>query len=235
MIKLIKPPGIALRYNWKLTDINKDAVHLSKKIEYLENDSFRIGLKNSPVSSPTLLFVTTNLNKIGLQATSVSFSSSKDTKIKPMELYESTRKEDENGAIQMFTSTLAPIGYDCDCSFIFTVNIVGIVKEYKVHQMDSLLSDQVWLSELTKEDFALISKAQDKNFPCHKWMMAARSPVFEALFIYNKEVEDHTIDCNVEDIIWQFIKFIYTGVFEEPFSGELMQLAVKYQVNRSIG
>ena len=104
MIKLERPSAIVLRYNWKLTNIKKDVTILSKKIMYQENDSFRIGLKNSSASI-TLFFLTINLNKIGLTAACVGYSSSSDTKIKEMELKDS-RKEDENGAIQLFTASL---------------------------------------------------------------------------------------------------------------------------------
>ena len=95
MIKVESHPGIVLRYNWKLAGIKKDAAFLSKKIKYQGNDSFRIRFKNpAPYTSPTLLFLTTNLNKIGLKATDVSFSSSKDPKMKNMEL-KVGREEDE--------------------------------------------------------------------------------------------------------------------------------------------
>lgn len=60
-------------------------------------DSFHIGLKNS-----TLVFLTTNLNKIGLKATDVSFCYGNTTKLKQMKL---NLGRDENGAIQLFTAT----------------------------------------------------------------------------------------------------------------------------------
>ncbi len=119
-----KPPGIAVRYNWRLIDLKNDAVVLSKKIKYEEKDSFRIAVKNlSPPSSPILLFFTTNLNKLGLKATGVNFSSESDPKIKQM-VSNISRKEDENGALQMFIATLQDIDVaNIKTSFIFTASL----------------------------------------------------------------------------------------------------------------
>ena len=168
MIKLERPPGIILRYNWKLTNIKRNVVTLSKNIKYQEKDSFRIGLKNSSLNaSPTLLFLTTNLNKIGLKATGVSFSSAHDPKMKPMKCH-AGRKEDVNGAIQLFLATLQPVGRSC--SFVFTVYLSGIVEDYRIQQMDFLLSKQLMLSGQHFSDFTLISRSGNESFSVHKWM-----------------------------------------------------------------
>ena len=87
MITIEKSPCIALQYKWTLAKRKKDVVYLSNKIKYRENDSFRLGFKDmSKESHPTLLFVTTNLNKIGLEATAVTFSCRTRSKIEEMEL-----------------------------------------------------------------------------------------------------------------------------------------------------
>jgi len=108
MFKIEKSPYIVLRYNWKLEKIRRDVVHLSNNIEYQKNDSFRIGLKiQAPHTTPTLLFLTTNLNKLGLKAAAVTFSSDgSDAKRFEMDLKTSSVEEDENGALQLFTSSV---------------------------------------------------------------------------------------------------------------------------------
>ena len=157
MEKLERLPGITvLRYNWKVTNRKKNVVVLSKMIKFKGKDSFRIGFKN-PLSytSPTLLFIATNLNKIGLKAIDVSYSSSKDPKIKKMEL-KICRDDHENEAIQLFFTSMPPaIGRAC--SFIFTVYLTGIVGDYRVQQMDILLSKQLSLSQYWT-DFVLIAR-----------------------------------------------------------------------------
>ncbi len=224
MLKVERPSGIVVQYKWKLTDIKRDITVLSKKIHYKENESFRIGLKNSPVSSPSLVFVTTNLNKIGLKASSVSFSSSNHTRIKPMEL-KIGRKADEDGTIQLFTSSLQPVGDAC--SFTFTVQLTGIVENYRVSSIDRLLSQQLWLSNQDGTDFELIAK-DGKSFPVHKWILAARSPVFATLFGNEESEPNYCMDCTVDEI-QQFVKFVYTGEFEEPVTSYLTRLTVEYQ------
>ncbi len=241
MITVERHPGVVLRYNWKLAGIKKDSAFLSKKIKYKGNDSFRIGFKNpSPYTSPTLLFLTTNLNKIGLKATDVSFSSSKDPKMKNMEL-KVGREEDENWAIQLFTASLLKL-VGSACSFILKVHLAGIVENYRISPIDRLLSQQLWSSNQDSADFELVAR-DGKSFRVHKWILAARSPVFAALFSKEKVKQttkanqkniktNHVLDCNTLDEMKQFIKFIYTGEFEQPVSGseQARQLAVKYQV-----
>ncbi len=222
MIKLERPSAIVLRYNWKLTNIKKDVTILSKKIMYQENDSFRIGLKNSSASI-TLFFLTINLNKIGLTAACVGYSSSSDTKIKEIELKDS-RKEDENGAIQLFTASLRPALFGDTCSFIFTVYITGIVENYRVSSMDRLLS-RLWIVRFSDH-------RQRWNYhPSSQVDDGSPKPYFLALFS-NREVEpSYVMDCITIDELKQFVKFIYTGVFEKPCSGEVTRrLASKYQV-----
>jgi len=59
--------------------------------------------------------------------------------------------------------------------------------------------------------------------------LAARSPVFAALLGEDEHKLLHYIDCSLDELN-QFIKFIYTGEFEEPVNGETTRLAVQYQV-----
>jgi len=138
-----------------------------------------------PYSSPQLLFITTNLNKIGLKATTVTFSTGSDVN-KIMEMNRVTfEKEEENEAMQLFT---APVNdyiktFPTGCIFNFTIYLDGIIEHYRVQQMDGLLSQQLWSSITNQDgtDFNLIAK-NGQSFPVHKWVLAARSNVFEVLF-----------------------------------------------------
>ncbi len=135
MIELEKIPGIALQlFIWRLTDIKNDVAVLSKKLKYQENDSFRIGLKNPTLNAInyTLMFLTTNLNKIGMKATSVSFSSNGDgAKMNQMKLNIGREENENDGTIQLFTAPLQLIA-GASCNFIFTVNLSHIVGNYNV-------------------------------------------------------------------------------------------------------
>ena len=101
MVTVEKCHCIALHYNWKFANCRRDVVFLSNKIKYQENYSFRVGFKNmSPYKRPTLFFVTTNLNKIGLAVNCILFSSGSDSKKTAMVLNTSNVKGEENGEIQ---------------------------------------------------------------------------------------------------------------------------------------
>jgi len=113
------------------------------------------------------------------------------------------------------------------------VYLVGIVDNYRVQQMDGLLGTQLWPSvkdQQNEADFKL--KSNDGNcFHAHKWILAARSPVFAALFNSQEKIGSlHlAVDCNVVEM-HQFIQFIYTGELDGLVSPALMQLATKYEI-----
>jgi len=161
-----------------------------------------------------------------MKATGVSFSSAHDPKMKPMKCH-AGRKEDANGAIQLFFASLHPVGRSYN--FIFTVYLTGIVEDYRVQQIDTLLSQQLMLSGQHCSDFMLIAKNGNRSFSVHKWVLAARSPVFAALLEEDERKLRHHIDCSVDEMN-QFINFIYTGEFEEPVNGELNRLAAQYKI-----
>lgn len=97
--------------------------------------------------------------------------------------------------------------------------------------MDDLLSKQSWSSITTGTDFKLIA-SDGNSLPVHKWVLSARSLVFATLFSSGEEIESiHlAIDCTLNEM-QQFIKFIYTGELKGKVGHELVQLAVKYQIN----
>jgi len=71
-----------------------------------------------------------------------------------------------------------------------------------------------------------------RNFPVHRWMLAARSKDFEAMFRDDRKSigSIHRMDSS-SDEVEQFIKFLCKAEFEEvPSSNRLVQLAVKYKV-----
>lgn len=72
-----------------------------------------------------------------------------------------------------------------------------------------------------------------KSYPVHKFILAARSPAFEALFDHqSKETSsNHVMDCSAEEMS-QFINFIYTGELEgQAISNDgFKQLIGQYKV-----
>ncbi len=257
MIKLEKHPCLELSHEWEIDIDSEEPILYSKKFVYQETDVIRVGMKmsatNLPSNPATLFLMTTNLHKMGLGVQAVSyvardhqafFTSWKTIKMEEKDLTMTRKKnnnenENENGAAsgtQLFTAQLELFENEIKSSkftFKFTVSLTGIVDNYRVHQVDGLLSQQLWFSVTDQPngaDFKLI--ASDGTFlPVHKWMLAARSPIFAALFSSNEPVTTlHlSVDCTVNEMS-QFIKFIYTGELEGLVSHTLLQLAVKYQI-----
>jgi len=257
MTKLQKSPYIALEYEFVVTNADRDDNLLyTKKFLYQKTELFRVGLKvpagyfeqDSPSYSYIMYFLTTNLQKTGLRVRSVlsnaNIAKSKwiETDMKEMDLTTKAKTDNnfnESGGSQqqLFRDTLKLIFRtdveSCDFNFYGTVYLDGIVDNYRVHQMDSLLSQQLWSSitdELNGTDFQLIS-SDGYWFHAHKWVLAARSPVFAVLFSSQEKIGSlHlAVDCTVKELK-QFIKFIYTGELEGLVGQELLQLAVKYQI-----
>ncbi len=246
MTKLEKYPCIVLTYDWKLPtteDGNEAGLILSKKIKHQKYDSFQAGRKKVPGSDfesdyDLIIFMTHNLNKMGLRAMGVSYSiiGKDDAKKIEMKLKTSGREEEENGAIQLFAAPpyRLPTNNKCLSFTVYLSSGDGIVENYKIHQLDGLLSQQLWSSAMNQygTDFKLIAN-DGKTFPVHKFILSARSTVFDVLF-----KEDHEFNAisslNIMDFkgkeLEQFIRFIYIGELDGPVSDELIKLAEKYQI-----
>jgi len=256
--KVEKSICLQLNYTWKMTGINHEEPQLhTKKFTVKNTEILRVGMKTLPGKTPSsdrppiLFLLTANLQKMGLKVLSVSylqreFSMTSDgCNVKEIKMDQknltnggisSEDKNDGAASIQLFTSPLNLLEQRMnftDFTFAFTVYLTGIGDNYRVQQMDSLLSQQLWISTENQENrayFKLIAN-DGKSFPVHKWILAARSPVFAALFSSNEEIESiHlAVDCNVDEIK-QFVHFMYTGELEGLASHTLMQLAVKYEI-----
>ena len=73
---------------------------------------------------------------------------------------------------------------------------------------------------------------QSLRFPVHKAILAARSPVFAALFVNNeKDPVVEVIDVD-RDIIWEALRYIYTGRVQnlESIAKELLRVASVYEI-----
>lgn len=228
---LEKTPLMVCQYQWDLVGIrNKTETILSKMIKFQGVKSFRVGLKKQ-TTSYTLLLITTNLNKMGLKAVAVTYSSpngSNETMTLNTISNEDTK---EIGCLQLFTAPLDTIGIG-NRSFIFKIYLSGVVQDYRAEEVDLCLRNQLWSSFTSQAgtDFKIV--VEGKPIPVHKFMLAARSPVFAAkLQEENYELGDEKIRLVDIESVQQFIKFIYTGELEGPINNQhLIQLAITYQI-----
>lgn len=202
--KLEKFPCLVLKYDWNFKDLlsNLQADNqfiLSTKVMHQKNELFRIGLKEPYISTSlndaTLFILTTNLKKLGLKIMTVSFTHIDNTwKHVEKEMDPKTSSKNEKGDdtenIQLFTSKLTTMTNNSTISF--TIYFLGITENFRIQQIDGLLSQQLWSSVITGNqdgtDFNLIAR-DGKSFPVHKWILAARSTVFEVIFFKRKDGE----------------------------------------------
>ena len=121
--------------------------------------------------------------------------------------------------------------------FNFELHISSGALNYPVLRFDSLFGQQMWLAAVNQAgtDYEMI--AQGKRFFLHKFVLAARSPVFAALFaVSGAQVEEKRSQrlkaiYGDESSLQQFLKFIYTGELEGAVSHHLKELAEIYEVN----
>ena len=88
-------------------------------------------------------------------------------------------------------------------------------------------------------DFKLI--CEDQVFPCHKFVLASRSDVFEAMFSHKDTTEALTGEAIIKSctplVLASFLEFLYTDQLENKKcfdSCELMLLADKYNCYKTI-
>ena len=233
MAQLEKTYLTVCKYLWEVVGIeNKESTILSTMVKIKGVESFRVGIKNQ-ASTSTLLLLTTNLNKIGLKAEAVTYNLVGSGEHKEIMKLCSINAEDEtdSGCLQLFTAPLNGFATG-NRSFVFQIYLAGVVQDYRPQEVDFLLRNHLWSSFTNKAgtDFELV--AIRKRFPVHKFLLAARSPVFAAKF------RDENPGGDAEDIglidatsVQQFIKFIYTGELEGPIKSQhLMQLALTYKM-----
>lgn len=242
MAELKKASHFVLQFMWDLKNIQNDTIYLSN-IKYRHGDFFQVGFKNCQDSRRTLFLMTKNLNKIGMKAVAVSFTSAASTKYEALDLYTVKEQDENDGSLQLFTTPLAYAGgSDRGRKFSFRISLSGIIENYRVEQISHLLAKELWVSSVNQSgtDYEFI--AEGKRFAVHKFILAARSPVFAEQFRKEeregeegKEEKPKRIKTDyVEDAasFEQFLRFIYTGELEGPVKnpGLLLQLAEKYQI-----
>ena len=122
-------------------------------------------------------------------------------------------------------------------TFIFNISATSCVDDYQFKLMDRLLKSQLKLNWKQQQSDVVVI-VNRRPYPCHKAILAARSPVFLDKFKANpnlKEVgivaDPLTSDADVQ----QFLEFVYTGQSIKPLtSKQLSQLAKTFKVKTLI-
>lgn len=187
---------------------------------------FRVGLKNE-ASSSTLLFITLDVSRIGMDNVGVTFSSQNSSSYKTM----APHKEMGGRRIQLHTSQLDFVAAG-DYSFTFQVYMTSREPDcYSIQRVDGLLGQQLWSASINQIGTDYELTAEKKKFFVHKFVLAARSPVFAAQ-LSNKEEEKVFHQIESASCLRQLLKFMYTGELEGMVSPRLKELAEKYEISQ---
>ena len=122
-----------------------------------------------------------------------------------------------------------------NCNFRFEIYTAGTTENYGVLQVDNRLNGQLWSSVMNRSgtDFEVV--AEEKKFPVHKYILAARSPVFADQFSKEPLNQDASKTMKIKSSrigsMETFLKFIYTGELDSPVKDDqLMHLAKIFRV-----
>jgi len=113
----------------------------------------------------------------------------------------------------------------------------NLLNSYHSNRIDNCLSQDLsnLLTSANMSDVCLV--AGKKEFPCHKLILSARSPVFAAMFAHDTtEANQGRVDItDIEpEVCEQMLKYIYSGKhFDlEPYAQELFIAADKYGLDQ---
>jgi len=95
--------------------------------------------------------------------------------------------EEDGGSIQLYEDKLNSIVTGSHI-FTFKIYVEGTVGSYHIQRWDYLLREEFWSNPFGR-DFEFV--AEGKRFPVHKFILAARSPVFAALFSSKGTTNSH--------------------------------------------
>ena len=138
------------------------------------------------------------------------------------------------------TSQFLPGGaltIDCNFHFFGSESEISTSHNISAIQSSSLVNNfkKIWRKEALT-DFMLV--CEGKIFPCHKFVLASRSDVFEAMFSHEDTTEVLTGQAIIKDctpeVLFSFLEFLYTDQLEDMKcfdSCDLMLLADKYNVS----
>ncbi len=232
-------PSLVLEYKWEPFGIERRVgTTLSKIIKFRGEILFRVGVKNEE-STSTILFITFNAAKMGIDNVAVAFRSKQNgretfTKLDLYEVEGVSAQSPRRVHLYIDKLTGALVGNYC---IRFELYVSSYALNYPVRRLDSLFHQQMWLAAVNQAgtDYEMI--AEGKRFFVHKFVLAARSSVFSSLFATSgaqvgegRSHQRSRTSFGDESCLQQFLKFIYTGELEGAVSNHLKELAENYEI-----
>ncbi len=226
----------AFEYKWEPVGIERrPSTILSKMINFQGQKVFRVGLRNE-VNSSTLLFMTFGLAKMGFEDYGWVVVTGPNNLRRWMTLEEEEDESPERArSVQLYSAKFNDM-MSGNLRFSFEIFIDAKVPNYHAERTDHLLGQQLWLAAVNQQgtDFELV--AQERRFPIHKFIIAARTPrlALHIGFVEAQPEGERWITLENASILEQFLKFIYTGELVGEVSHPLWRLATTYQVETLI-
>lgn len=120
-------------------------------------------------------------------------------------------------------------------SLKFRVYIEGAATNYTYKQTDELFKSQLWSAAQQRHcsDVELVIGGAERVFAGHKAILAARSPVFHAMFEESHSDKNGMVHVgDVDPVVFEhFLHFVYTGELATTTNKLLAALAARYQVD----
>lgn len=234
---MIPPDSVCWEYEWLDVSLVKNMTTLSSFIQVRGIEIFRLGV-NSSADGRTLkmcCFSEQNLLRrhfgVRLAAVECIFNSA------GMVMEMRTSSGPAENCPGVFSASFPNVPSDplpSVSTFTFHFYVTGVVDKYARERFDSSLVDQLWTAAVQKKMTDALIVVGEQSFSVHKFMLAARSRVFQAMFESDMS-ESRTgiveIDDVEPDIFRQFLRFVYTGQLDGPLSPALRYVAHKYDVS----
>ena len=185
-----------------------------------------VGVKhNSRLSRYMLYFITKSRHQSGFEVVEIFFTTHQTATRMAMTLAA------RQGTTRVFSYEMTDWRTPVTCTF--WVSVVETVNDYCYELCDRLMGDQLWSSVGNKLFTDIEFHVGGQVIPAHKVVVAARSPVFAAMFQSDME-ESRTNQVKISDIeptvFRDFLYFLYTGRLNSANIHDLYMAADKYQV-----
>ncbi|XP_057378743.1 uncharacterized protein LOC130700769 [Daphnia carinata] len=221
-----------LEIQWKLSDMEVEAVLLSNLIEFRGLKAIRLGIQNLKDQRCTLNLFAHHIQHTGIVMKAVICH------IDGLEWIDMIQHGCQSTAL--FTAILAKTLHGPQ-TLTFRVFIANTICNYRFLLRDGKLKNQFWSaasknSGTTDMDF----KVQNRIFPAHKSLVIARSKAFAAeLERLEKRIDEDctnrrpriALDLN-PDTFEALLKYMYTGEFQLPTANteEFWKSVAKYEL-----
>lgn len=195
----------------------------------LENEkNCCVGVKyNARLARYILYFISRTRSSCGFEIIDVYFTTLKSATRMAMQAVKS------KNSVQVFYYEMVDWKTPVTCTFWISVR--ETVDNYHFLLTDKLMAEHLWQAAKEKIFTDIEFVVAGQVFSAHKAIVAARSPVFGAMF-QNDMIESRTNQVIVQDmdaaVFESFLFFLYTGKLQPSFhQEELFSVADRYQVD----